>query len=297
MRNFDVVVIGQGYAGLMAARLAAERGLSTANVEAMFAGGLVMSINELEPSPDAGAEGGGDLTSTIAMENMDRGIETISSPVAAVERNGTGWKVRTDEGELGAKNVIVASGARLRKLGVPGEEEFFGRGVSECADCDGPMYGGATCVVVGGGDSAFQEALALTHYAESVKILLRGAAPRARTDLVERVAREPKISVITGTEVREVVGDASGVTGVRVANGLGEETLPCAGVFVFVGLDPVSGFLPGEVERDASGAVLADAAGRATLPGLFAIGAVRAGFGGLLTDAADDAARAVAGIA
>lgn len=294
MQDFDVVVIGQGYAGLTAARLAAERGLKTANVEAIFAGGLVMSINELKPAPAGGEGGGGDLTSTLAMENMDRGIESVSSPVAAVERNGSGWKVRTDEGVLATRNVIVASGARLRKLGVPGEGEFFGRGVSECADCDGPMYAAAATVVVGGGDSAFQEALALVHFAGKVTIVMRGAAPRARADLVARVAAEPKIVLLPNTEVREIVGDASGVTGVRLASG---DTLPCAGVFVFVGLDPAAHFLPAEVERDAVGAVVAGEDGRTGHDGLWAIGAVRAGFGGLLADAEADAERAVAALA
>ena len=157
MQTFDAIVIGQGYAGLVTAKLLAEAGLKTANAEGLYAGGLVMNINHLDPAPEGTDPVGAEVISAVAMANMDAGITQIMAPVTAMRRDAGGWLLETGEGQLSAPDVVVASGARLRKLGVPGEEAFFGRGVSECADCDGPMFAGMDTVVVGGGDSAFQK--------------------------------------------------------------------------------------------------------------------------------------------
>lgn len=296
MQKFDVIVIGQGYAGLTAAKLAHGKGLKTASVEAMFAGGFVMNVNELEPTPDPEVQSGSELISNLAMENMDLGIETISSPVTAIKKLDDGWCVIAEEGELAAGQVIVASGASLRKLGVPGEEEFFGRGVSECADCDGPMFGDMETVVVGGGDSAFQEALALTHFAEKVTILMRGQTPRARPDLVQKVTASDKVTVLGKAEVLAIEGSEAGVTGIRASVEGKETTIPCGGVFVFIGTQPNADFLPQEVSRDADGGVVTGENGATGQPGLWVIGAARSGFGGLLSDAAKDAERVVAAL-
>jgi thioredoxin reductase (NADPH) len=205
------------------------------------------------------------------------------------------WLVETEDGEdYAAAKVIVASGAHFRKLGIPGETELFGRGVSECADCDGPLYRGLEAVVVGGGDSAFQEASILSRFASKVTILMRGDAPRARLGLVEAAKSNPKIFLRPNTQITEVLGDETGVTGVRL---LGDEVLPCAGAFVFVGLEANSGFLPAEVGRDAAGGVVTDDQLMSSAPGLYVIGAARSGFGGLLSDARVDAERAVAAAA
>jgi thioredoxin reductase (NADPH) len=292
METFDVIVIGQGYAGLSAARLANQLGLRTANIESECMGGLVLNMNELDPAPPGDAHSGAEICSAMAMENMDAGVEQIADSVTAVERDGdAGWVVKTTSEAYRSPNLIVASGAKLKKLGVPGEQELFGRGVSECADCDGPMYAGKPTVVVGAGDSAFQEALALCQFADKVTIVMRGEHPAARRDLVERVATEPKIELLPKARVAAILGDAaSGVTGVDITiEGQGARTLPCEGVFVFIGLEPNAAFLPAEVARDASGAVVTTDGCRAGASGLWAIGAVRSGFGGLLTDAAADA--------
>ncbi|WP_250518409.1 FAD-dependent oxidoreductase [Caballeronia sp. ATUFL_M1_KS5A] len=297
MQDFDAIVIGQGYAGLMASKLAAERGLRVANIEQMFAGGLVMTVTELDPAPPGDEHSGPELTANLAMSNMDRGIESVNDTVESVSRRfDQSWIVKTGSGEYTASNVIVATGATLRKLGVKGEEEFVGRGVSTCADCDGPLYQDREVVVVGGGDSAYQEALALTMYASKVTIVIRGAAARARAEFVERAASEPKIVTLTHTAVTEIVGDAEGVTAIRVSTEGSEATLDTAGVFVFVGLESSNAFLPDDIARDAEGAIVVDARGQTTLPGVWAIGAVRSGFGGLLTHAQADAERAVLGL-
>lgn len=295
MDRYDAIIIGQGYAGLTAAKVAAERGLRVVNFEAMFAGGFVMNVNELHPYPEGQESSGAELVSNLAMANMDNGIEQVNAPVTSVSREGGNWIAASDERTCVAPNLIVASGSRLRKIGVPGEEEFFGRGVSECADCDGPMYGGMETVVVGGGDSAFQEALSLAHFVSKVTLLIRGDKPRARAGFVERAQAADNIEMRFNTQVLAIEGEDN-VTGVRVASPDGESLLPCAGVFVFVGLAPNTDFLPNFVSRDETGAIIVDANGYAGEPGLWAIGSARSGFGGLLSDAADDAARAVAAL-
>jgi thioredoxin reductase (NADPH) len=262
-------------------------------------GGLIININELDPVPQGAEPAGADLASNLAMSNMDQGVITVSDPVTAVEPAGSGkWLVRTGSESYAARHVIVASGARLRKLGVPGEEEFFGQGVSECADCDGPMFQGMETVIVGGGDSAFQEAIALAHFATKVTILMRAAAPRARAELQELVAANPKLSIRPNTRVLAVLGTpGKGVEAVRIATaGRGEETLPCGGVFVFVGLEPNTAFLPESLNRDAAGALITSDQCATSLPGLWAIGAVRSAYGGMLVDAAADAQRAIAAL-
>jgi len=295
MQRFDVIVIGQGYAGLKAAQCAAERGLRVAAVEKMFPGGLIMSINHLWPAPEGEAQSGADLSSDLAMLNMDNGVENVSGTVESVSRGDDGWSVVTDAGTFEASAVVVASGARLRKIGVPGEDIYAGRGVSECADCDGPLYYGQEAVVIGGGDSAFQEALALTHYAARVTLVMRGDIPRARREFIDQVAANEKIELLSGTHVTEIVGDDKGVTGVRATGMDGDKIIPCSAVFTFAGLDPRVDFLPAEVALDASGAIVtADL--ESNIPGLWAIGAARSGFGGLLSDGADDAEQLVAAL-
>lgn len=300
METFDVIVIGQGYAGLTAARLASERGLRTANFEAQLFGGLIINLNELDPVPEGAEHSGAELASNLAMSNMDKGVETISESVTGIARAAHGtWIVTTDSGSHAARHVVIASGARLRKLGIPGEAEYFGQGVSECADCDGPMFDGMETVVVGGGDSAFQEALALSQYASKVTVIMRGDGPRARAALVEQAAANPRLVQLTKTQLVAIDGIAGkGVESVRIrTQGKAEETLPASGVFIFVGLVPNSEFLPADLPRDAAGAVVTNADCAAAVPGLWAIGAVRSGYGGLLSDAHLDAQRAIAAMA
>jgi thioredoxin reductase (NADPH) len=299
MERFDVIVIGQGYAGLTAARLAVQRGLRTANFEAVCMGGLILNMNELEPVPEGAEHSGAELASNLAFSNVEKGVAAMSDAVTAVERGDEGlWLVRTDSETYAAPHVVVASGARLRKLGVSGEAEFEGQGVSECADCDGPMFEGMETVVVGGGDSAFQEALALSQYASKVTMVMRGKGPRARADLLDRAAADPKLLQLNNSRVIEILGTSGkGVDGVRIeTTGEGERTLPCSGVFIFIGLDPNTAFLPADLKRDAAGALITSDQCATAATGLWAIGAVRSGHGGMLTDAAADAERVVAAL-
>jgi thioredoxin reductase (NADPH) len=293
MQFFDVIVIGQGCAGLTAARLAVQNELSVATFEAESIGGLVINIMQLDPSPEGRARTGEDLVGKLTSEDAGHRLVNVFEAVTGVERNSDGmWSVKTDSKTWLAHHVVVASGARLRKLGVPGEKTL--QGVSECADCDALMIQGKEAVVVGGGDSAFQEALALSQHASKVTIVMRGKGPRARTDFVKRVAADPKLVQLTNARVIEILGNGSnGVEGVRIDTGSGERTLPCKGVFIYVGLEPNTGFVPAGLRRDENGALVTTNRGATSLPGLWAIGAARSGHGGLLSDAAADARRVI----
>lgn len=298
--DYDVIVIGEGVAGLIAAGELAGAGLKVATIEQQLFGGLVININELDPPPE-GAEGGSsnsgaEYASTLMQTNADAGVTSISEPVSSIEIAGDIKKVVTESGAYTAKQVVVASGARLKKLGVPGEAEFEGKGVSQCADCDGPMYQNETVVVVGGGDSALQEAIVLSHYCKEVRIVHRGDAFSAHDFFKHAVNDEPKIIKTFNAEVT-AVGGGQMVEKVSLKHADGRsEDLACAGVFAYVGLEPNSEFLPDAVQRDANGFVVTNGHFETAMPGVWAIGAVRSGCGGELDDAIADARQAAAGI-
>ena len=299
MEQYDVIVIGQGYAGLTAAKLAAQRGFRVLNIEQNCMGGLIMNINELDPAPEGAEHVGADVASGLAMANMDSGIEMPTESVTSIAPEGEAWRVRFESGSSHtARHVIVASGAKLRKLGIPGEEEFFGQGVSECADCDGPMFRGMETVVVGGGDSALQEAAALAEHASKVTMIMRGSGPRARQSFRDRVAGNPKITQLFQTEVTAIAGTpGKGVERVQLRSADGKiSSLQTGGVFIFIGLEPNTSFVPAEIERDETGALKAGTDCSTGAKGLWVIGAARSGFGGLLTDAHEDATRTVAAL-
>jgi len=294
---YDVLVIGEGVSGLAAAQVCAKAGATTATLEAQLFGGLIININEMDPSPATHTAAGAEYASELMQANADLGIESIQEPVTGVRRTNGLFEIVTASTTRRAKQVIVASGARLKKLGVPGEAEFEGRGVSQCADCDGPMYQGEAAVVVGGGDSALQEALVLAHYCDKVYLVHRGTPFRAQPRFAERVRNEPKIALVLNATLAKISGTQMVESAlVHHADGK-EQTIPCAGVFIYVGLEPSSEFLPSEVQRDARGFVVTNAELETAVPGLWAIGAVRSGYAGLLTDALDEAQRVAAQIA
>jgi thioredoxin reductase (NADPH) len=293
---YDVLVIGEGVSGLAAAQALAKAGARTATLEAQLFGGLIINVNELDPAPAAHTAAGAEYASELMQTNAELGVESIQEPVTAVRpRNGT-FDVVTASATRHAQQVVVASGARIKKLGVPGEAEFEGRGVSQCADCDGPMYQGEPAIVVGGGDSALQEALVLAHYCGKVYLVHRGAHFRAQPRFVERVGNEPKITTLWNATLQKISGTQM-VESALVCHADGkEETIPCAGVFAYVGLLPNSDFLPSEVARDSQGFVTTNSELETAVPGLWAIGAVRSGYPGLLSDALTEAQRVAAQI-
>ncbi|MGE0557790.1 MAG: NAD(P)/FAD-dependent oxidoreductase [Burkholderiales bacterium] len=293
---FDVIVIGEGIAGLTAAGALAAQGISTATFEEQLFGGLVLNVNELDPAPAGGEAGGAAFASELTQANADAGVTSIQESVTAVAAAGGGYTVTTGGGSYRARQVVVASGAKLKTLGVPGEADFEGRGVSKCADCDGPMFQNETVAVVGGGDSALQEALVLAQYCGKVLLLHRGTAFRAQQHFIGHVTANPKIEVCFGTTVEAVLG-GNMVEKLRVRGTADTEEIACAGLFAYIGLDPNAAFVPDAVKRDATGRLVTNDALETALPGLWAVGAVRSGCGGSLADAMAEAKRAADGIA
>lgn len=296
-RSYDVLVIGEGMSGLSAAHALAEAGVKTATLESQLFGGLVLNVNELDPAPDpARTVSGAEIASELMQANADLGVTSIQEAVTAIKSSGATKEVMTAAATYQARQIIVASGARLKKLGVPGESEFEGRGVSQCADCDGPMYQDEDVVVVGGGDSALQEALVLAKYCRNVRLVHRGSSFRAQPYFVDQVKSNARISTIWNAGVTAISGTKM-VESVRVTHADGRvEDVSCAGIFAYIGLTPNAEFLPAQIPRDARGFVVTHDTLETALPGVWAVGALRSGYSGLLADAvveAKQAARAI----
>jgi thioredoxin reductase (NADPH) len=228
-------------------------------------------------------------------EISELGVENLSETVTSLSRDGGLVAVTTDAGTHRARAVIVASGAKLKRVGIPGEAEFEHRGVSQCADCDGPMYQGEDVVVVGGGDSALQEALVLANFCKRVHLVHRGTRFRAHQHLSDAVAARDNIQPVWNSVAQEVLG-AQMVNKVKVRNVADNKTseIPCSGFFAYIGLEAACDFAPPEITRDAGGFLVTDASLQTAMAGVFAAGAVRAGYGGMLTDAAAEAQSAAA---
>ena len=293
---FDVIVIGEGIAGLSAAGTLAKQGYSTASFEQQLFGGLVINVNELDPAPPGGEAGGAAYAAEMTGANAEAGVTSIPEEVTAVAAADSGYSVATAGGSYRARKLIIASGARLKTLGVPGEAEFEGRGVSKCADCDGPMFHNETVAVIGGGDSALQEASVLTQYCARVLLIHRGDSFRAQPRFVEQVQGNAKIELRFNCTVEAILGDKM-VEKIRIRSAAGSEELAVAGVFAYIGLEPNAAFVPATVARDATGRLITNDQLETTLPGVFATGAVRSGCGGSLDDALADAQRAAAAVA
>jgi thioredoxin reductase (NADPH) len=275
----DVIVAGGGMAGLSAGTFAARLGLSTLIVTGPTLGGQMMTIEGIEDFPGF-ADGitGYDLCPSLQIQATEAGAAFSMEEVAALEPDGDGWSVALDSGATHrARAVILATGSGFRPLGVPGEDRLMGRGISHCASCDGPLFRDQLVGVVGGGDSAFQEALALAQLGSRVVVLHRDAEPHAQAVYRVRVAASEQIEVRPGTVVEEILGE-SRVEGVRVrpAAGGDPEDLELGGLFPCVGLVPRTGLVADLLDLDDEGRVPTDPLMRTARPGLLAAGDIRA---------------------
>jgi thioredoxin reductase (NADPH) len=273
----DVIVVGSGPAGYTAALYTARAQLRPLVFEGSQYGGALMNTTDVENYPGfRDGIAGPELMDRIRSQAERFGAELVTDDVISVDLTGETKIVRTHSGEFAARSVILATGSAYKKLGVPGEDRLAGHGVSWCATCDGFFFRTQDIVVVGGGDTAMEEATFLTRFANSVTIVHRRNSLRASRIMQERAFKNEKINFRWDSEVVEVLGDTS-VTGVRVRDvHSGEETvLNATGVFVAIGHDPRSELFRGQVRLDEEGYVLTDAPSTHTsVPGVFAAGDV-----------------------
>jgi thioredoxin reductase (NADPH) len=292
MQHADVVIIGAGVAGLTAAMVAAGHGVSTLVVEQLSPGGQIATIETIRNFPGfPDGIAGYELGPLLQQQAEAAGAMVQLDSVLAITPDREVYRVICADEEIVARAVIIAAGSSLRKLEIAGETEFAGRGVSHCAACDGPLLKGQPVIVVGGGDSAFDEALVLAGHASEVTLVHRGAYPSARAAAVAQLAALPRVHILANAELVSIEGDTK-VTGVVIRRGDVTEHKSCRAVFAYIGLEPRTSFLQDVVALDAEGHIVTDLMMRTSRPGLFAAGDIRAGAVNMLASVAGDAATA-----
>ncbi len=273
----DLVIIGGGPAGLTAGLYAARAKLDAVLYEQLVPGGQILTTDWIENYPGF-PEGlsGFDLVDRMKRQAERFGLQIENREVKSFDTSGKLMTIVTDQGAVETKSIIFASGATPRKIGVDGESELTGKGVSYCATCDGPFYRDQEVAVIGGGDTAVQEALFLTKFAGKVYLVHRRDKLRAVKILQERAEAEEKIELVWDTIPLKVLGSTA-VEGLAVKNvKSGEEsTLPIQGVFVFIGYSPNNNLLKGIVDMDDQGFVKTDGDMQTSIPGVFAAGDIR----------------------
>jgi thioredoxin reductase (NADPH) len=294
-QEFDIVIAGGGVAGLTAALNSARLGVKTLVLTGDVLGGLLLSIDKVEGFPGF-ADGipGYELCPMIQEQAVAAGAQFATGGLDDMERQADAWRLASGQRHVHARAVVLATGAILKELYVPGAARLRGKGVSQCASCDAPLVRDRTVAVAGGGDSALQEALTLAEFTQRVIVLQRGAKLTAQRAYCDRVVNHPKIEIRFDTIVEEVLGE-SNVTGVRIRDTKGNAAtdLEVAALFVYIGLRPTTAFLQGRLQLDPSGQIPVDARMRTDLPGVFAAGIVRSGSAGRAVAAAGDAATAL----
>ncbi len=282
----DCIIAGAGPAGLSAAVYACRFGHSVKIVEPLAPGGQLMYIDKIENYPASGPVSGFTLADAMQSQAEGFGAEIIYDEVTAVKQEDGLFTVTCSGSELQAKSVIIATGARHRKLGIPGEDRFEGRGVSYCATCDGPFYRGKHVVVVGGGDTALTEALYLSRICLDVTLIHRRDTFRAQDFLVREVKKRENIHLLMNRQVKEVIGEEK-VSSVTLDD---DSRITTDGIFIFAGITPNSSPFSGLVETDAQGFIVTDTKLRTSVKGIFAAGDVRTTpFRQVITAAADGA--------
>ena len=287
--DYDLVIVGGGLAGLTAALYGARFGLHTCVVEQMAAGGQVLNVEKIENFPGfPQGIAGFDLGPIVQEQAEAAGAEFTMDTAIGLNVDGDRRILRCEGAELSARAIIIAAGSGFRQLGIPGEAEFVGKGVSHCASCDAPFFIGKDVAVIGGGDSALDEAAVLAAQVGRVTVLHRGAAFRAQQVAVNRLAELPNVETRFNIEVKGIVGNQT-VSSLELSDG---SNLQVSGVFVFVGLEPNTAFLQGTTDLDGAGHVIVDSHLQTNVPGVFAAGDIRQGSARQLVSAAGDGASA-----
>ena len=292
----QLVIIGGGPAGLTAAIYGGRAGLQPVVLERQLPGGqmgLTFFIENFPGFPEGMP--GVDLADRMRLQAERFGAEFRIGVVNDIQPAGEIIRISFEQEVLEARAVIIATGSRWKPLGVPGEKEYTSQGVSYCATCDGPLYRGKPIAVVGGSDHAVEEALFLARYAERVYLIHRRDQLRATKVLQQQVLANSKIEVLWNSTVVEILGDGSFVTGLKIRDTKTGDlsALEVPGIFVCVGLDPVSEMAAGVVKLDEQGFIAVDAELRTSVPGIFAAGDVRSGAWPQVVTAAADGALAL----
>jgi thioredoxin reductase (NADPH) len=295
-REYDLIIIGAGPAGLCAALYAGRGMLKALTIERGAPGGELLNTDLIEDYIGFESIKGWELAQKMAAHAKKFGAEILTDTVERVRKAADGWfDIATARGDnYRARAVILTAGGTPVKLGVPGEKEYAGKGVSYCAVCDGAFFKGERLAVVGGGDAAVEEADYLTRYASKVHLVHRRDEFRASPILQERTFANPKIEVIRNTIVPEIVGNEKGVQHVVLEDtGTGERSnLKVGGVFVFAGFKPNTQLVEGHVHHDPGGYFITDERMMTSIPGLFAAGDVRSQLTRQITTAVGDATTA-----
>jgi thioredoxin reductase (NADPH) len=293
---FDVIIVGAGPAGLCAAMYAGRGMLKTALLERGVPGGELLNTEWIDDYPGFDHILGRELSAKMTDHALKFGADLRQETVETIHRRHDGiFEVSTSAGLVyEAPAVILTAGGTPTKLGVPGELEYAGRGVSYCAVCDGAFFKGETIAVIGGGDAAVEEADYLTRYAEKVYVIHRRDEFRASKILQERLFANPKIEVLWSRRVRELRGGPSGLQSVELEDvETGERSsLAVTGAFIFIGFRPNTGLVRHHFDHDAAGYMITDDRMMTSIPGLFAAGDVRVQLTRQVTTAVGDATTA-----
>ncbi|RSI03942.1 thioredoxin-disulfide reductase [Streptococcus sanguinis] len=274
---YDTIIIGAGPAGMTAALYAARSNLKVALLERGIPGGQMNNTADIENYPGYANISGPELAEKMFEPLENLGVEHLFGLVEKIEDQGDFKEIITEDERFEAKTVIIASGANHRHLGVPGEEDYNSRGVSYCAVCDGAFFRDEDLLVVGGGDSAVEEAIFLTRFAKSVTIVHRRDELRAQKVLQDRAFANEKIRFVWDSVVESIHGDERKVTGVTFKNVKTGEISQAefGGIFIYVGLDPVSEFAADLGITDEAGWILTDHQMKTSVAGIYAVGDVR----------------------
>jgi len=289
--TYEVIIVGGGPAGLAAGLYCKRAALNTVLFEKGLPGGQIAISKDVENYPGLEGITGFDLAEKMLHHARSFGLPVLQQEVAAINAGSDLHLVRLANGDLlQTVALILAVGGNVRKLGIPGEAEYLGSGVSYCATCDGFFFRDKTVVVVGGGDTAVEEALYLSKLTRKVYLVHRGNALRASKLLQNRLTAEPKIEVIWNTIITEIKGNGSTVSAVSFENTeTGEKgEFPADGVFIFIGYSPNNQLIPSEVRMNEQGFVITDEKCETSVPGIFAVGDLRQKFANQIVVAAAD---------
>jgi thioredoxin reductase (NADPH) len=294
MKSYDALVIGGGPAGITAAMYLARSACSVLMCEQLTPGGQVLMTDSLENYPGhPGGIKGYELADLFIAHLENLPVVRVAGAVDSVTGAAGRFTACCAGHEYAVKTIVVCTGARHRTLGLDREDALLGRGVSYCALCDGNFFKGQTVAVVGGGNSALEEALYLSKIAGKVYLIHRREMFRGAKTFLERLKETGNVAIVPNTIITGLHGD-SGLTGLTLRNVQSgqERHLPVDGLFVYVGIEPAAGFLPAELQRDPQGFIVTDTEMRTNIPGIFAAGDIRSKLCRQVITAAGDGATA-----